>query len=85
MEILAVAVSDNANKIAGAIRAKLAEDTEKQRAIPFIDDTAGAELFIALPCDGYIQGVHGTANALVDAENRLIEMMSLYDYENQIK
>lgn len=84
MEMLAVAISDNANKIGSAIRAKLSEDTEKQHAIPIIDDTAGADLFIALPCDGYISGVHGTANALDDAENKLKEMMLAYDYENQL-
>jgi hypothetical protein len=84
MEILAVAISDNANKVAGSIRAKLSEDTEKPRAIPVIDDTAGAELFVALPCDGYVPGVHGTANALEDAENKLKKMMLNFDYENQL-
>lgn len=84
MEILAVAISDNANKAASAIRAKLSEDTEKQRAIPIIDDTAGAELFIALPCEGYIAGVHGAANALDQAENKLKQLLLSYDYENQL-
>jgi hypothetical protein len=85
MEILAVAISTKANNIAGAIRAKLLDDTEKQRAVPVIDNTAGAELFIALPCDGYIQGIHGTASALEDAVKRLVELMLSYDYENQLK
>lgn len=84
MESLALAICKNANKIASAIRAKLTEDTEKQHAVPIIDDTAGAELFIALPCDGYVTGVHGTANALEQAENRLKELLMEYDYENQI-
>lgn len=85
MEVLAVAISDNANKIAGAIRAKLSEDTEKQHAIPVIDDTAGADLYIALPCDGYISGAHGTANALEDAEKKLAELMLNYNYDNQLE
>ncbi len=84
METLAISVSDNANKIAGSIRAKLSEDTEKQRAIPIIDDTAGANLFIALPCDGYITGAYGTANALEDAKNKIIEMLNSFDFENQL-
>jgi hypothetical protein len=83
METLAVAISDNANKLAGAIRAKLVEETEKQRATPVIDDTAGANLFIALPCDGYVVGVPGTANALEDAEKYLIQQLSAFDYEHQ--
>ncbi len=84
METLAVSISDNANRVAGSIRAKLAEDTEKQRAVPIIDDTAGSELFIALPCDGYVAGVHGTAKALEDAEKHLTERMMAYDYEKQM-
>ncbi|MFH0990834.1 MAG: CRISPR-associated protein Cas7 [bacterium] len=84
METLAIAISDNANKVASAIRAKLSEETEKPHAIPIIDDTVGTDLFIALPCDGYIQGVHGTANALDDAENKLKEMLLAYDYERQV-
>ena len=84
METLAISISDNANKVASAIRAKLSEETEKPHAIPIIDDTVGTDLFIALPCDGYIQGVHGTANALDDAENKLKEMLLAYDYENQV-
>ena len=68
--------------MAGTIRAKLTEDTKEQHAIPVIDDTAGAELFLALPCDGYVSGVHGTANALEDTENKLKEMMLAYNYEN---
>jgi hypothetical protein len=83
METLAVAISDNANKLAGSIRAKLSEDTEKQRAIPLLDDTAGANIYIALPCDGYIVGASGTANALEDAEKYIIEQLQSYDYENQ--
>ncbi len=84
METLAIAMSDNANKVASAIRAKLSEESEKPRAIPIIDDTVGADLFITLPCDGYVQGVHGTANAMDDAENKLKETLLAYDYEKQV-
>lgn len=84
METLAITISNNSNKVAGAIRAKLTEETEKPKAEPIIDDTAGAELFIALPCDGYIQGVHGTTNALEEAEKYLVKLMNEFDYENQL-
>lgn len=85
METLAVAISDNANKLAGAIRAKLIEDGEKPKAKPIIDETAGAEVFVALPCSNYIVTVNESADALDKAEQRLIEMLLAFDYENQIK
>ena len=46
METLAVAISDNANQLAGAIRAKLIEDGEKPKAKPIIDETAGADVSV---------------------------------------
>lgn len=85
MEVLAVALSDNANKIATAIRAKLSEDTEKQRAIPVIDDTVGADLFISPSAEGYIPGVNGDTKALEEAENKIKELLTNFDYENQLK
>lgn len=84
METLALAISDNANKLAGAIRAKLIEDGEKPKAKPIIDETAGAELFITLPCSNYVVTVNESADALEKAEQRLIELMMAFDYENQV-
>lgn len=54
METLAVAISDNANTIASAIRAKLIDDGEKPKAKPIIDENVGAELYVTLPCASYI-------------------------------
>lgn len=51
------------NQIVAAIRAKLSEETAQQRAVPVIDDTLGAELFIALPCEANVTSVGGTATA----------------------
>ena len=83
METLAVAISDNANHLAGAIRARLDEEIER-KAHPQLDDTAGAKLYVTLPADGYIRGVKGgTANALEKAEQDLIERLQAFDYENQ--
>lgn len=50
METLAIAISDNANTLAAAIRAKLVEDGEsKPKAKPIVDENAGAKTFITLP------------------------------------
>ncbi|PKO99096.1 MAG: CRISPR-associated protein Cas7 [Bacteroidetes bacterium HGW-Bacteroidetes-8] len=84
METLAVAISDNANKLAGAIRAKLIEDGEKPKAKPIIDETAGADVFVTLPCSSYVVTVNESADALDQAEQKLIDLMLAFDYENQI-
>lgn len=84
METLAVAISDNANTLAGAIRAKLVDDSAAPKAKPIIDETAGADLFITLPCGGYIQTESESADALMKAEERLIQMISSFDFENQL-
>lgn len=84
METLAIAVSDNANKLSGAIRAKLIEDGEKPKAKPIIDETAGADVFVTLPCSNYIVTVNESADALQSAEKKLIELLNAFDYENQL-
>lgn len=85
METLAVAVSDNANTLAAAIRAKLIDDNEsKPKAIPIIDENAGAKTFIALPCANYIVTETESADALVRARQELIDRMMAFDYENQL-
>lgn len=85
METLAVAVSDNANTLAAAIRAKLIDDNEsKPKARPIIDENAGAKTFIALPCANYIVTETESADALVRARQELIERMMAFDYENQL-
>lgn len=84
METLAVSVSQNANQIASSIRAELNEERERS-AKPVIDKNAGAEVYIAPPCNGYIAGLNGDNDALQQAENKLVELMSAFDYENQMK
>lgn len=83
METLAVAISDNANTIPAAIRAKLIDDGEKPKAKPIVDETAGADLFITLPCSNYIVTESESADALEKAEQKLIELMTKFKYENQ--
>ena len=83
METLAVAISDNANTIPGAIRAKLMDEGERPSAKPIIDETAGADVFVTLPCASYIITTNESADALNAAEQKLVQMMSAFDYENQ--
>lgn len=84
METLAVAISDNANKLAGSIRAKLIEDGEKPKAKPIIDETAGAEVFVTLPCASYVVTNSESVDAMEAAEKRLVDLMRAFDYEHQI-
>ena len=85
METLAVAISDNANTLAAAIRAKLIDDNEsKPKARPIIDENAGAKTFIALPCANYIVTETESADALVRARKELIDRMMAFDYEDQL-
>lgn len=84
METLAVAISDNANTLAAAIRAKLIDDGEKPKAKPIVDETAGADLFVTLPCSNYIVTENESVDALQKAEEKLIALMTAFDYENQI-
>lgn len=85
METLAVSVSNNANKIAGSIRAKLSEE-EENKAIPIVEeDLSGVETFVSLPAAGYILTKKETADALEKAEQSLISKMQKFDYENQLK
>lgn len=83
METLAIALSENANTLAGAIRTKLFDDSEKPRVKPIIDETAGADLYVTLPCAGYIMTETESADALEKAEKDLIERLLAFDYENQ--
>jgi hypothetical protein len=84
METLAVSVSANANKIAGSIRAKLKEE-EDNKAEPIIEeDMVGVDTFVTLQAGGYIRTKKESADALDKAEQKLIDLMMAFDYENQL-
>jgi len=85
METLAVAISNNANQIAYAIRGELREDLDRQAAVPRIDETAKADILITPSCSSHIAGAIGSADAIDKAEQKLIDWMMEFDYENQIK
>lgn len=83
-ETLAVSISDNANKIASAIRAKLIEEGDELKAKPIIESLQGVETYIDLSCAGYVVTTNESSDALNNAEQKLIELMMAFDYENQI-
>jgi len=84
METVAIAISDNANQIAYSIRGDLREDSDRLQAIPKIDETVKADLFITPIASSYVVGSVGSADALVKAEQKLIDLMMEFDYENQL-
>ncbi len=85
METLAVAISDNANDIAAAIRAKLVDDgSGKPKAKPIVDGNTKADTFITLPCAGYVVTEDEKADALEMAKGNLVKRMNDFDYEHQL-
>ena len=86
METLAIAISDNANTLAAAIRAKLidGDNESKPKAKPIIDENAGAATYITLPCANYVVTEIESADALDKAKQDLINRMLTFDYENQL-
>ncbi len=84
MDTLALSISDNANSIAGSIRAKLSEE-DSNKAQPIIDESLkNVETFITLQASGYVQTKGESVDALERAEQSLIDKMLAFDYENQI-
>ena len=83
METLAVAISDNANQVAYAIRAELDAEAER-RANPVIDETSTARIFLTPPVSGVIKGVSGKANALDESVEELVKRMLEFPYESQM-
>lgn len=83
MESVAIAISDNANQIAYAIRGELREDTDRPQAVPRIDETTKAELFVTPIASGYVAGSVGSADAVDKAQERLTKLMTEFNYESQ--
>ncbi len=84
METLAVSISDNANKIAGSIRAKLSEE-EENKATPIIEENmSGVDTFVTLSAGGYVRTKSEKVDALDLAEVKLIKLMQDFDYQNQL-
>ncbi len=84
METLAIAISDNANQVAYAIRGELRDDLERQSAIPRIDESTRSEIFITPSCSAHIAGAVGSALAIENAEQELVKRMQHFEFENQL-
>lgn len=84
METLAVTISGNANKIAASIRAKLSEE-EENKAYPIVEEELlGVSTYITLSAGGYIRTKSESFDALDKAKQKLIDLMTAFDYENQL-
>lgn len=84
MDTLAMSISDNANLIAGSIRAKLSEE-DSRKANPIIEENMdGVNTYVTLQAAGYIPTTTETVDALEKAERELVDRMLAFDYENQI-
>lgn len=85
MDTLAIAISDNANKIAGSIYAKLSEE-DSSKAQPVINESMDdVDIFVNIQASGYIQTKGESIDAPEKAEQKLIELLNAFDYENQLK
>lgn len=84
-EVLAVAISDNANQLGVAIRAQLRDDLERAAAKPIIDESGSAKVFIMPQCLGFVEGVTGAAYAIDEAVNELVNMMNAFAYDSHLK
>lgn len=84
MDTLALSISDNANLIAGSIRAKLS-DEDSRKADPIVDETiSGVDTYVTPQAGAYIHTKSESADALEKAEQKLVEMMRAFPFEKQI-
>ena len=85
METLAVTISDNANKIAASIRAKLSEE-EENKAYPIVEEELdGVFTYVTIAADGYIRTKSESFDALDRAKQKLIDLMTAFNYEGQLQ
>lgn len=83
MEILAIAISEKANRVNAAIRSRLEQDRNgRDKATPVLE-TKLCSLHVYLPAESYIHGAQGKATALEDAQAEIEEKLRAYDYEGQ--
>lgn len=84
MDTLALSISDNANLVAGSIRAKLSDEDSK-KADPIVDETIPrVDTFVTLQAGAYIHTKGEKVDAIEKAKQKLIDLMTAFDYENQL-
>ncbi|MFN8343949.1 MAG: CRISPR-associated protein Cas7 [Spirosomataceae bacterium] len=81
METLAIVISDNANKVASAIRASL--DEEGKRAEPVVEQNSidGVSTFVSSASTGYLSRVIVAHDALEQAKAELIKRIEAYEFK----
>ncbi len=80
--LLALALSGNANRIVGAIRADLRDEViEKPKADPVLEPVQGVDLFVTLAAKGYVPGITGSVDAMDEAEQALRQRLMAFDYD----
>jgi hypothetical protein len=77
---LAMVISDDANRVTGAIRADLEQEGSELDAVPVVTTIDGADTFASLTCKGYVPGVSASADALDEATKTIEENLQMYDY-----
>ncbi len=82
MDTLAISISDNANLIAGSIRAKLSEEDSKKAEPIIAENLKSVDTFITLQAGGFIHTKGESVDALEKAEQKLIALLTSFDYEN---
>lgn len=84
METLAVSISDNANKIASSIRAKLSEE-EENKSYPIVEEELdGVSTYVTLAAGGYVLTKSETTDALDKAKNQVIDILKDFNYVHQL-
>lgn len=83
METFAIAIDYNANKLADAIRTESVQDTIN-KVYAVVDKDVCENVYVTLSSSGYLSTGLESKTALKDAEQKLIDMMSTFDYENQL-
>lgn len=79
--LLAVATSNNANKVTGAIRADLVERGSDIDADPVVEQVEGTSLYVSLPCKGYVSGVTASQDATDQAQQDIREALHSHQFE----
>jgi hypothetical protein len=77
---LALAISDDASRVTGVIRADLQEHADEQKAKPVIEKVDGVEVYTMPACKSHITGVTASADALDEAVSDIEEHLRAYDY-----
>lgn len=83
---LALAISDDASRVTGVIRADLDErrgdptNPKAAKVMPVIEKVSGVEVFTMPACKSYIAGVTASADALDEAVSHLAQKMRAYGH-----